>query len=131
MTSKTGQIHHLELYVSDLEKSKMFWSWFLGKLEYEVFENWKGGQSYKLGNYYIALVQVDKKHRNPPYHRKRVGLNHLAFYAKSKRQVDKIKKELKEKKIPILYGDRYPNDEWYAVFFEDPDRIKVELVTIE
>jgi catechol 2,3-dioxygenase-like lactoylglutathione lyase family enzyme len=66
-----------------------------------------------------------------PYHRSRVGLNHLAFHAESKEQVDWMTDQLKEKGIPILYQDRNPfagGDSHYAVFFEDPDRIKVELV---
>jgi catechol 2,3-dioxygenase-like lactoylglutathione lyase family enzyme len=42
-----------------------------------------------------------------------------------------IPRKLKEKGIKILYEDRHPfagGKEHYAVFFEDPDRIKVELV---
>lgn len=38
---------------------------------------------------------------------------------------------LKEKKINLLYQERHPfagGDSHYAVYFEDPDRIKVELV---
>jgi catechol 2,3-dioxygenase-like lactoylglutathione lyase family enzyme len=65
------------------------------------------------------------------YHRSRVGLNHLAFHAASREQVDQITRKLKEKGISILYKDKHPfagGDSHYAVFFEDPDRIKVELV---
>jgi catechol 2,3-dioxygenase-like lactoylglutathione lyase family enzyme len=124
----TGQIHHIELNVSDWKKSVKLWGWFLKKLGYEVAEKWDAGRSYKLGRTLIAFVQVKEEHSFPPYHRKRVGMNHLAFYAKSRKQVDEVLKELKKKKIPVLYEDRFPNDKWYAVFFEDPDRIKVELV---
>lgn len=124
----TGQIHHIELNVSDWKKSVKLWGWFLKKLGYEVAEKWSEGRSYKLGGILIAFVQVKEEHSFPPYHRKRVGMNHLAFYAKSRKQVDEVLKELKKKKIPVLYKDRFPNDKWYAVFFEDPDRIKVELV---
>jgi len=45
--------------------------------------------------------------------------------------VDNLTKELKEKNINILYADRHPfagGDDYYAVFFEDPDRIKIEVV---
>jgi hypothetical protein len=28
----------------------------------------------------------------------------------------------------LLYGDRYPSEDYYAVYFEDPDGIKVEIV---
>lgn len=40
-------IHHIELYVSDLEASKRFWGWFLGELGYEVFNNGKTGSAGK------------------------------------------------------------------------------------
>ena len=59
------------------------------------------------------------------------GLNHLAFQASSKEQVDNLTKKLQEKGIEILYKKRHPfagGEQHYAVFFEDPDRIKVELV---
>ena len=66
-----------------------------------------------------------------PYHRCRVGLNHLAFYVASRQHVDDITRKLEEKRIAILYKEQHPfagGDDYYAVYFEDPDRIKVELV---
>jgi hypothetical protein len=38
--------------------------------------------------------------------------------------------ELRERGVTILYEDRHPyagGDDYYAVFFEDPDRMKVEI----
>jgi catechol 2,3-dioxygenase-like lactoylglutathione lyase family enzyme len=57
-------------------------------------------------------------------------LNHLAFHARSKQQVDEVMRELHAKGVTVLYNDKHPNagGKSYAVFFEDPDRIKVELV---
>ena len=66
-----------------------------------------------------------------PYHRCRVGLNHLAFHALSRQHVDDVTRKLEAKGVTILYTDRHPfagGEDYYAVFFEDPDRIKVELV---
>lgn len=65
------------------------------------------------------------------YHRRRTGLNHVAFHAGSRTQVDELTELLREKRIRILYEDRHPHaggPDHYAVFFEDPDRIKVEVV---
>lgn len=76
-------------------------------------------------------MQVEERFMDVPYHRSRVGLNHLAFHAESQEHVDRITEQLKEKGVPILYQDRHPfagGNSHYAVFFEDPDRIKVELV---
>lgn len=53
----------------------------------------------------------------------------MAFHCDSKAFVDKLTVELKEKDVTILYADKHPHAEgYYAVFFEDPDRIKVEVV---
>ncbi len=128
---KVGMIHHIELYVSDLDKSVHFWGWFLEALGYEPYQTWKEGRSWKINETYLVLVQTKENFLDIPYHRCRVGLNHLAFHATSKEQVDQFTKILKDKNIPLLYPDRHPyagGNSHYAVYFEDPDRIKVELV---
>ncbi|AZB42057.1 hypothetical protein CEF21_07005 [Bacillus sp. FJAT-42376] len=124
-------LHHIELYVSDLNKSIEFWGWLLEKLGYEPYQKWEKGRSWKGNEAYIVFVQAEERFLDIPYHRCRVGLNHLAFHARSRHQVDEITNELKEKGIPILYPDKHPfagGNEHYAVFFEDPDRMKVEVV---
>jgi catechol 2,3-dioxygenase-like lactoylglutathione lyase family enzyme len=63
------------------------------------------------------------------------GLNHIAFHAESKESVDRFYREhLQPKKIPVLYGGpkEYPDYSkgYYAVYFEDPDRLKLELAYV-
>ncbi|ASN06964.1 VOC family protein [Virgibacillus necropolis] len=126
-----GLIHHVELYVSDIKGSIEFWGWFLEDLGYHVFQKWDAGQSFKLGDTYIVFVQTDERFLDVPYHRCRVGLNHLAFHAESREHVDKVTDRLREKRITILYPNQHPfagGEDHYAVYFEDPDRMKVELV---
>lgn len=126
-----GMIHHIEIYVSNLAASVEFWGWLLKELGYEIYQKWNGGQSWKINESYIVFVQVEEDYLHFAYHRKRIGLNHLAFQAESKEHVNAITNQLKQKGIPILYSDRHPfagGEDHYAVFFEDPDRIKVELV---
>jgi catechol 2,3-dioxygenase-like lactoylglutathione lyase family enzyme len=60
-----------------------------------------------------------------------VGLNHLAFHAASRQQVDEIARKLRGRGVTILYADKHSfagGKDHYAVYFEDPDRMKVELV---
>jgi catechol 2,3-dioxygenase-like lactoylglutathione lyase family enzyme len=127
-----GIIHHIEIYVSDLAASKKFWSWLLIKeLDYEMYQDWTTGISYKIQNTYIVFVQTEKEHLQPAYHCKQTVLNHLAFHGSYRKMVDELTIKLKEKQIPILYKDKHPyagGQNYYAVFFEDPDRIKVEIV---
>ena len=51
MTSpqRAGLLHHVELYVSDLERSLELWSWFLSELGYTCVSKWSAGQSWQLG----------------------------------------------------------------------------------
>jgi catechol 2,3-dioxygenase-like lactoylglutathione lyase family enzyme len=126
-----GLLHHVEIYVSDLDKSAEFWGWLLAELGYTPFQKWEKGRSWKLGETYLVFVQTEEKYLDIPYHRKGVGLNHLAFHAGSREHVDRLTKELISMGVHILYADKHPyagGPGYYAVFFEDPDRIKVELV---
>ncbi len=130
ITPTLGQLHHVEMYVSDLEKTKAFWGWLLEQLGYSVYQSWESGISYKHGATYLVFVQVEDRFQTPSYHRARVGLNHLAFYAPSESFIDNITQALVARGVPILYADRHPyagGPDYYAVFFEDPDRIKVEI----
>lgn len=128
---KRGLLHHVEVYVSDLERSRKFWEWFLAQLDYVVFQAWDEGVSFRRGSTYLVFVQTEEKHLNAGYHRCEIGLNHLAFHASTRREVDEMTCALRERGVTILYEDRHPyagGPNYYAVFFEDPDRIKVEFV---
>lgn len=126
-----GVLHHVEINVSNLKVSTDFWGWFLTELGYTLYQEWDAGVSWKLGDTYLVFVQTPEKHLDVPYHRGRVGLNHLAFHAESREQVDEITDKIRSMGMNVLYEDRHPfagGEHYYALFFEDPDRIKVELV---
>ena len=123
--------HHVEINVADLNESAAFWGWLLEHLGYAPYQRWEKGRSWKHGDTYIVFVQTEDKYKHLPYHRCGAGLNHLAFHGKSRAHVDEITQMLKEKGVTLLYQDRHPyagGPDYYAVFFEDPDRIKVEIV---
>ncbi|WP_077324811.1 VOC family protein [Virgibacillus siamensis] len=101
-----GLFHHIEIYVSDLKRSTEFWGWFLEELGYTTFQEWNGGQSWKLEDTYIVFVQTEERFLDVPYHRCRVGLNHLAFHADSRQHVDEMLEKLNTKGINILYEDK-------------------------
>ncbi len=126
-----GALHHIELYVASLGASVRFWEPLLGMLGYVKFQEWKHGVSYKLGPTYLVLVQTEPEFLVPSYHRKRVGLNHLAFHAGSRSQVDDITAWVRRSGHRVLYEDRHPfagGPAYYALYCEDPDQIKVEIV---
>jgi catechol 2,3-dioxygenase-like lactoylglutathione lyase family enzyme len=125
-----GLIHHVEIYVSDLDRTRHFWSWLLSELGYELFQEWSEGFSYKLGETYLVFVQTEAKYLEQPFHRCATGLNHIAFHLDSEQEIDEFTEKLRLREIPILYEDRHPyagGENYYAVYFEDPDRLKVEI----
>ena len=125
-------LHHVEVNVSDLARSVEFWGWLLPELGFEPYQVWDEGRSYKSGDTYLVFVQSEPGFRDQSLHRKRPGLNHIALWATSREQVRQLRGLLHERHVPVLYEDRGPDDvghpsDW-SVFFEDPDRIKVEVV---
>ena len=126
-----GILHHIEFYVSDLEKSKKFWEWLLTELGYKKYQEWNNGISFKLEDTYLVFVQTEDKYQDIKYHRKRTGLNHIAFHVDNREQIDYFTLKLKERGVSVLYEEKHPfagGDDHCAIYFEDPDRIKVELV---
>ena len=99
-----GQLHHVELYCSDLDASLSFWEWLLSGLGYSLYQNWDGGRSYRLGGTYIVFVQAD----------------------------DELTEAIRERDdTTLLYEDDHPyagGEDHYALYCEDPERVKVEIV---
>src|SRR2546427_13271880 len=117
MVLKRGNIQHIEINVSNFEKSKAF---------YQDFAGWGNGEAG-------IFVTYLERYKELGFHRGRVGLNHIAFQAKSKADVDRLHSEfLVPRNIKVLYGGpkKYPEYRkgYYAVYFEDPARLKLELV---
>ncbi|WP_436345933.1 VOC family protein [Natronorubrum sp. FCH18a] len=127
-SAHTGRLHHVELYASDLETSVEFWDWLLAELGYERKNEWDGGRSWINGPTYLVLVRADDA--DHPFDRRAAGLNHLAFHAASREQVDRLTAGVRERaNATVLYEDRHPfAGGYYALYCEDPEGIKVEVV---
>ncbi|WP_372423106.1 VOC family protein [Salinarimonas chemoclinalis] len=126
-------LHHVELYVSNLAVSRAFWSELLGRIGYVESAAWDDGFTLQNGkDAYLTFVQVADKYASLGYHRCAVGLNHLAFTVESRAAVDALREHCLAKGTTMLYDDKYPfangGTDYYALYIEDPDRIKVEFV---
>lgn len=133
-----GTINHLALTVSDLVRSTEFYDKVLGFMGYtqvEVPETtqqamktalraWAGpGSSITLRP--AKGPSADRAHdRNAP------GLNHMAFNADNRADVQKLHSLLEEIGAQILDPPAdYPYfPEYFAVYFTDPDGFKFEFV---
>jgi len=130
-----GQIYHVDIVVSNFNKSAKFYDGLLGWLGYRRIFYEKGEAGWGIKGCNIWVGQCKEKFAQHGYHRKRVGVNHIAFHADSRKTVDQFYKEyLQPKSIRVLYGGpkAYPyySKGYYSVYFEDPDRIKLELAYV-
>lgn len=123
-----GHLHHVELCTSDLESSTDFWEWFLGELGYEPKTDWDEGRSWSKGPTYIVLKRATNTEQ--PFDRRASGLNHLAFHARSRQQVDELTAGVRERPdSTVLFEEQHPfAGGYYALYCEDPEGIKVEVV---
>jgi catechol 2,3-dioxygenase-like lactoylglutathione lyase family enzyme len=132
MVSKRGSIRHVEINVSNFERSKVFYHDFLEWLGYKQIVGGKDFVGWGNGEAEIFVTYLER-YKDSGFHRRQVGLNHIAFQANSKADVDRLYSEfLVPRSIKVLYGgpNEYPEYRtgYYSVYFEDPDRIKLEFV---
>jgi len=130
-----GAIHHIDLNVTDLAASEAVYGPVLEFLGYTQVKNSDGhewdlrGQEGRGAS--IGLRACDPAEAAHRHHRYAPGLHHLAWRAESRGDVDRLHDLLIERGITVLDAPaHYPeySGDYYAVFFEDPDGMKLELV---
>ena len=130
-------IDHLDLVVTALERSLAFYRGLLEPLGYvrtSEIEGERGERVVYLGRHggmgSVSLREAQSDAHEVPYDRYGIGLHHLAFAAPSRAVVDERAAWLREQGATIESGpEEYGyTPGYYAVFFYDPDGIKLELV---
>jgi len=130
-------IDHLDLVVTSLEQSLDFYRGLLEPLGYVRLSEIAGERGERVlyigrigGMGSVSLREAQSDAHAVPYDRYAVGLHHLAFTASSRAAVDERAAWLRERGAQIESGpeeyDYTPG--YYAVFFYDPDAIKLEIV---
>ena len=123
-------LHHLELWVADLSASTGSLGWLLMRLGFEVESTWPSGISYRHEDFYIVLESGPDVSKEP-HRRTAPGLNHLAFHAGSREQVDELASEAQQHGLTLMFADKHPfagGAEHYAAYLEDASGFEVELV---
>ena len=127
-------VHHVDLVVSSIERSLPFYRDLLAPLGYHRIaevEGERGETIWYLGGPDVALG-LREAQTEGAHDRYRVGVHHLAFEAWSHAVVDERAAWLAKQDVVIESGpEEYgymPG--YYAVFFYDPDGIKLEIVHV-
>jgi len=132
-------IHHLDLVVSDLERSLAFYRGLLQPLGYVREGPIVGERGERVvyldhirGEGAIGLRERQSEAHGVPYDRYAVGVHHVAFAATSRAMVHERAAWLAERGVAIESGPREYDyiPGYFAVFFYDPDGIKLEIVHV-
>src|SRR3954468_19715738 len=142
MPSSAG-VQHIDLVVSSIERSLPFYRELLAPPGYprtSEIEGDRGETIWSLSGPGVAIglreAQSDKAQSDSaskaPHDRYSVGIHHLAFEAWSRAMVDERAEWLVARGAEIESGpEQYAYQPgYYAVFFDDPDGIKLEIVHI-
>jgi catechol 2,3-dioxygenase-like lactoylglutathione lyase family enzyme len=126
-------VHHVDLVVSSIERSLPFYRELLGPLGWHRLTEVEGERGETIwylegGRTQIGLREAQSDAEE--YDRYAVGLHHLAFEALSRAVVDERAEWLattgaflESEPQEYTYSPGY-----YAVFFYDPDGLKLEIV---
>lgn len=118
-----GEINHVDITVSNLDRSLLFYAAILEFLGYET----PGSERvFKKGGTEIALEQAKSEGASKAHDRYAAGLHHLAFTAESRDEVDRLYELLKEMDAHILDPPAiYYQPDYYAVFFAPLSRVSL------
>jgi catechol 2,3-dioxygenase-like lactoylglutathione lyase family enzyme len=126
-------LHHVEVWVPDLDRAVASWGWLLAELGYEVYQDWPGGRSWRpsqSGGTYIVF-ETSPDQTAATHDRTAPGLNHLAFAAGGPRKVDQLTTAAPAHGWRLMFADRHPYagcPEHYAAYLENDDGYEVELI---
>jgi catechol 2,3-dioxygenase-like lactoylglutathione lyase family enzyme len=123
-------LHHVEVWVGDLAGARRSWGWLLPRLGYEPGNTWPDGFIWRHGQTYLVFEQSPAL-TSEVHDRCRPGLNHLAFHAGTRDEVDALVAAAPEHGWELLFADRHPyagGEHHYAGYLADGQGFEVELV---
>ena len=125
MVRVTG-IDHLVVSVGDFETSKAFYGPLMAFLGFEVEGEYEGMMGWANGNTLFWIAAADAEGKKHKYRKGDIGFHHYAFRLRSRADVDALQAYLEEQGATIIDPSGEYYDDYYAVFFLDPDGLKLE-----
>jgi glyoxylase I family protein len=124
----TGPVHHLRLTVSDVERSRAFYTEVVG---FQFVMDLPSGVFLSNGAVGLGLGPSPDPSRAPAddqFDEARIGLDHLSFSVTSRDELERARQLLDERGMPhgeiTDLGDAFG---LYILAFRDPDNIQLEL----
>lgn len=119
-------IDHLVIRVSNYEKSKAFYGKLFTFLGFEVSEEYEDAIGWTNGKTRFWIGPADREGRSHKHRIGDVGFHHYALQLRSRKDVDALESFLKSMGATIVDPAAEYYDDYYAVFFTDPDGLKLE-----
>lgn len=126
----TGRLHHVEIWVEDLAQARRTLGWLFEELGYVLSGEWSEGASYQGAGEYLVIERGPDVTAGA-HDRLRPGLNHLAFRAGSRADVDRLAQAAQAVGFTLLFAEKHPfagGRNHYAAYLEAPNGFEVELV---
>ena len=125
MPEVTG-VDHLVLSVSDFDRSRLFYSQLLAFLGFDVLGDYPGMAGWTNGKTRLWIAAADAQGGKHPYRKGDPGFHHYAWSLRNRDDVDALQAWLTQHNVTIVdpAGEYY--EDYYAVFFLDPDGMKLE-----
>lgn len=125
-TKRVAGIDHIAIRVSDYARSKAFYGRLFDFLGMEISDEYDDAIGWTNGNTRFWIGPADARGRKHKHRIGEVGLHHYAFELRSRADVDDLQTFLEKEGVEIVDpADEYYED-YYAVFFLDPDGLKLE-----
>ena len=124
--SRVVGIDHISIRVGDYRKSKAFYAKLFEFLGFEISDEYPGTIGWTNGRTRFWIAGADAKGKKHKHRIGEVGFHHYAFELRSRKDVDALQAFLEKEKVRIVdpAGEYY--EDYYAVFFLDPDGLKLE-----
>jgi glyoxylase I family protein len=134
---RSSGVHHVDLVVRSVERSLPFYRDLLGPLGWHGISEVEGERGetiwYLSGpGTSIGIRAAQPSQIGPGYDRYSVGMHHIAFEAQSRSVVDERAEWLRSHDAEVETDPREYGytPGYYAVFFYDPDGLKLEIVHV-
>jgi glyoxylase I family protein len=122
----TPALDHIVLTVTDLERSRRFYSDVLGFTIHTEPDYLGGAYFFVVGGVEITLVKHDRTRPDDRFSEFRVGLDHLSFVAPDEQALHDLVARLRAANVATNGVEVYAPSRKRYVAFRDPDNIQLE-----
>jgi catechol 2,3-dioxygenase-like lactoylglutathione lyase family enzyme len=129
---KVVGVDHMVLRVSNFERSKAFYDKVLGALGFKLKHEYEDAAGWSNGKTLFWIGEADAEGKRHKFRLGNVGLHHYAFELGKRKDVDDFHRALQKYDVEVVDPpDDYYEGGYYAVYFLDPDGIKLEAMVFD